>query len=88
VGGYWATERLPDGGGTDLTLLIGEGVATVLSAKKATGHLAVAALSSSNLSAVAKEMRDRYHEAVIVILVDLVKATGAPDPHVLAPAEN
>ncbi len=32
VGGYWATERLPDGDGAGLTLLIGEGVATVLSA--------------------------------------------------------
>jgi putative DNA primase/helicase len=31
VGGYWATERLPDGDGAGLTLLIGEGVATVLS---------------------------------------------------------
>jgi putative DNA primase/helicase len=38
VGGYWATESLPDDDGTGLTLLIGEGVATVLSASAATGH--------------------------------------------------
>ena len=38
VGGYWATERLPDGDGAGLFLLIGEGVATVLSAKEATGQ--------------------------------------------------
>lgn len=81
VGGYWATERLPDGDGAGLTLLIGEGVATVLSAKEATGHPAIAALSSGNLPAVAKAMRERYPAAVIVILADLVKATGEPDPH-------
>ena len=43
VGGYWATERLPDGDGAGLTLLIGEGVATVLSASEASGHTAIAA---------------------------------------------
>jgi putative DNA primase/helicase len=83
AGGYWASKRLPDGNGNGLTLLIGEGVATVLSAKEATGHPAVAALSSGNLPAVAKTMRERYPKAVIVILADLVKATGAPDPHAI-----
>jgi putative DNA primase/helicase len=81
AGGYWATERLPDGDGDGLTLLIGEGVATVLSAKEATGHPAIAALSSGNLPAVAKAMRERYPAAALVILADLVKATGEPDPH-------
>jgi putative DNA primase/helicase len=87
VGGYWATERLPDGNGAGLTLLIGEGVATVLSASEATGHPAIAALSSGNLPAVAKAMRERYPEAVIVILADLVKATGEPDPHAIEAAK-
>jgi putative DNA primase/helicase len=86
VGGYWATERLPDGNGAGLTLLIGEGVATVLSAKEATGHPAIAALSSGNLPAVAKAMRERYPAAALVILADLVKATGAPDPHAIEAA--
>lgn len=81
AGGYWATERLPDSDGAGLTLLIGEGVATVLSANEATGHPAIAALSSGNLTAVAKAMRERYPAAVLVILADLVKATGGPDPH-------
>jgi len=81
VGGYWATESLPDGDGTDLILLIGEGVATVLSASAATRHPAIAALSSGNLPAVAKAMRERYPAATLVILADLVKATGKPDPH-------
>lgn len=87
VGGYWATERLPDGDGTGLTLLIGEGVATVLSAKEATGHTAIAALSSGNLPAVAKAMRERYPAAALVILADLVKATGEPDSHAIEAAK-
>ena len=88
VGGYWATERLPDGDGAGLTLLIGEGVATGLSASEATGHPAIATLSSGNLPAVAKAMRERYPAAVIVILADLVKATGEPDPHAIEAARS
>ncbi len=86
TGGYWATERLPDGDG--FVLLIGEGVATVLSATEATGHPAIAALSSGNLPVVAKAMRERYPEAAIVILADLVKATGAPDHHAIEAARS
>ena len=81
IGGFWATEHLPEGDGAGLNLLIGEGVATVLSASAATGHPAVAALSSSNLKAVAIAMRQRYPNAVLVILADLVKVTGQPDTH-------
>lgn len=87
VGGYWATERLPYGDGAGLTLLIGEGVATVLSASEATGYPAIAALSSGNLPAVAKAMRERYPAATLVILADLVKATGEPDPHAIEAAK-
>jgi putative DNA primase/helicase len=69
-----------------LTLLIGEGVATVLSAREATGHPAVAALSSNNLTAVAKAMRERFPKASLVILADLMKATDEPDPHAIEAA--
>lgn len=86
TGGYWATEGLPDGDGAGLSLLIGEGMATVLSASAATGHPGIAALSSGNLPAVAKAMRERYPAAVLVILADLVKATGEPDPHAIEAA--
>jgi len=79
AGGYWTTEGLPDGDGTALALLIGEGVATVLSAKQASGYLAIAALSAGNLAAVAKAMRKRYPAAQIIVLADLNKKTGAPD---------
>ncbi len=87
-GGYWAAQPLPDENGDGLTLLIGEGVATVLSAKEATGYPAIAALSSGNLSAVAKAMRERYPAAMLVILADLVKASGEPDPHAIEAARS
>lgn len=83
AGGYWAAQPLPD---ALETLLIGEGVATVLSAKEATGYPAIAALSSGNLPAVAKAMRERYPAAELVILADLAKKTGEPDPHVIEAA--
>ncbi|MBW8458642.1 MAG: DUF3987 domain-containing protein [Thiobacillus sp.] len=86
AGGYWAAQQLHDGDG--LTLLIGEGVATVLTAKEASGQPAIAALSAGNLSAVAKAMRERYPSAALVILADLVKATGAPDSHAVEAAKS
>ncbi|SDG72190.1 AAA family ATPase [Propionivibrio dicarboxylicus] len=88
VGGYWATERLPDSKSSGLTLLIGEGVATVLSASTATGKPGIAALSSGNLPTVAKTMRECYSQAAIVILADLVKTTGEPDPHAIEAARS
>jgi putative DNA primase/helicase len=86
TGGYWASERLPEGDGTGITLLVAEGVATALSAREAAGHPAVAALSSGNLAAVARAMRERYPAARLVILADLVKDTGEPDRHAVEAA--
>ena len=87
AGGYWAAQPLPDGDGSGITLLVGEGVATALSGREATGHLAVAALSSGNLMRVAKAMREGYPKSVRGILADLgngqkhaeeaARATGA-----------
>ena len=88
AGGYWRSEPLPDGDGDGLTLLIGEGVATVLSGMQACGHPAVAALSSGNLLSIARAMRKRYPAAVLVILADRVKATGEPDPHAIEAAQS
>lgn len=88
AGGYWATQRLPDGNGDGVRLLIGEGVATVLSAKDATGCPGVAALSSGNVPAVARAMRQRYPGAELVILADLAKATGEPDHHAVEAARS
>jgi len=86
--GFWSAQELPIGTGEGLVLLIGEGVATVLSAREASGHPGIAALSSSNLMPVAKAMRKRYLLAELVLLADLVKATGAPDPHAIAAAQE
>lgn len=69
--GFWATAALPKGDGEGLTLLIGEGVSTCLSAAQATGLLAVAVLSCNNLEAVAKTMRAAYPAARLCILADV-----------------
>jgi phage/plasmid primase-like uncharacterized protein len=86
AGGYWAAQALPDGDGAGITLLLAEGMATALSAREATGHRVIAALSSSNLLAVATLMRQRFPAAVLVILADLIKTTGQPDPHAIEAA--
>ena len=71
AGGYWATAPLPQGNGEGLTLLIGEGVATVLSARAATGHIGVAAFSEGNLCAVSSRMRQRFPAAELILLADV-----------------
>ncbi|HQS99903.1 MAG TPA: DUF3987 domain-containing protein [Thiobacillus sp.] len=71
AGGFWATAALPKGDGDGLALLIGEGVSTCLSAAQATGLPAVAALSCSNLEAVAKAMCSAYPAARLCILADV-----------------
>ena len=85
--GYWTAQPLPDGDGSGLTLAIGEGVATVLSARAATGYASLAALSAGNVPKAAQAMRARYPAARLVILADLghgrakaeeaARATGA-----------
>jgi phage/plasmid primase-like uncharacterized protein len=85
-GGWWAAQGLPEGDGEGLKLLIGEGVATVLSASQASGFPVLAALSAGNLPKVAQAMRARYPAAALALLADLVKADGAPDPHAVQAA--
>jgi putative DNA primase/helicase len=86
-GGYWAAQPLPKSNGAGLTFLIGEGVATVLSAQAASGHLALAALSSNNLANLAEALRRGYPKATIVVLADLLKASGEPDAHAIKAAQ-
>lgn len=71
AGGYWAAQQLPDGDGKGLRLLLGEGVATVLSCREATGYPVVAGLSCGNLLTVARMLRERYPAASLVVLADL-----------------
>ncbi|PXX07167.1 putative DNA primase/helicase [Paraburkholderia tropica] len=70
-GGYWMTEPtlVPDAESS--LILIAEGMATALSASRATGWFAVAALSSGNLSLVATSLRERYPEADLIVLGEL-----------------
>ncbi len=67
-GCWWAAQPMPE---SLEHLLIGEGVATVLSACDAIGWPGVAALSCGNLPTVARAMRQRYPKAEIVILADI-----------------
>jgi putative DNA primase/helicase len=87
AGGFWACQRLPERIEEGQTFLIAEGVATALSASQATGYPAIAALSAGNLPAVAKRIREGY-PAALVILADLIKATGKPDRHAIQAAES
>ncbi|MCC8991287.1 MAG: toprim domain-containing protein, partial [Streptococcus sp.] len=87
AGGYWAAQSLPSGDGAGQTLLIGEGVATVLSAREATEHSVIAALSVSNLEPVARLLRERYPAATVILLADLDKNSGQPHPRASTAAQ-
>lgn len=80
VGGFWATQRLKDE-----PVVIGEGVATVLSVTQATGIQGVAALSATNLLAVTEQISKRCSD--ITILADLDK-DGSPHPKAVEAAEK
>jgi putative DNA primase/helicase len=70
-GGYWiAGSALTDGEPT-APFLIGEGMATVLSAHRATGWVSLATLSSGTLPQAAGILRERYPEADLIVLGDL-----------------
>lgn len=88
-GGYWASQSLPDGNGSGFMVLIGEGVATALSVLRAVPtEVGIAAMSNSNISAVARHMRERLPRADIVVLADLDKKTGEPDKHAVLAAQS
>ncbi|WP_421375205.1 PriCT-2 domain-containing protein [Paraburkholderia sp. DD10] len=52
-------------------ILVGEGMATVLSAYRATRWFAAAALSSGNLGQVAAALRERYPDSDLIVLGEL-----------------
>lgn len=70
-GGYWIAGPTPADGELNSPILIGEGMATVLSAHRATGWVALAALSSGTLPQVAGILRKRYPDAGLIVLGDL-----------------
>lgn len=70
-GGYWMTEPTLVPANESSRILIAEGMATALSASRATDWFAVAALSSGNLGLVAQSLRERYPEADLIVLGEL-----------------
>ena len=70
-GGYWMTEPTLLPASESSRILIAEGMATALSAARATDWFAVAALSSGNLGLVAQRLRERYPDADLVVLGEL-----------------
>jgi putative DNA primase/helicase len=82
-GGYWIAGPAPTNGEPTAPILIGEGMATVLSAHWATGWVALAALSSGTLPQVAGILRERYPDVELVVLGDIgpgeVKARQAAE---------
>jgi putative DNA primase/helicase len=69
--GYWIAGPAPAAGEPSTPILIGEGVATVLSAYRATDWMALATLSSGTLPQVTAILRERYPDAELVVLGDL-----------------
>lgn len=86
AGGFWAAQPMPKGDGEGLTLAVGEGVATVLSCLEATEFPVFAALSSGNLSKIAKILRNRYPAARLLILGD--RGHGSKDAERAARASD
>ncbi|KVA55203.1 DNA replication protein, partial [Burkholderia cepacia] len=70
-GGYWMTAPTLVLGHESSRILIAEGMATALSASRATDWFAVAALSSGNLRLVAQSLRERFPDANLIVLGEL-----------------
>ncbi|REE19384.1 putative DNA primase/helicase [Paraburkholderia sp. BL27I4N3] len=70
-GGYWIAGPAPAAGDPSAPILIGEGMATVLSAYRATDWPSLATLSSGTLPQVAAILRERYPDVGLVVLGDL-----------------
>ncbi|MEO5363360.1 MAG: DUF3987 domain-containing protein, partial [Magnetococcus sp. DMHC-8] len=87
AGGYWVSHVLPGGDGAGVSFLVGEGVATALSALQGKPGIAVASMMDSNLPAVARMLRDRYPAADIVLLAD-IKADGSPNHYAVKAARE
>lgn len=67
------------GGQQRQVIMVGEGYATLASAHECTGHAAIVAFDAGNLLAVARVLRERFPEAVLLFLADNDQWTG-PTP--------
>lgn len=61
-----------------MVIMIGEGYATLASAHEATGHAAIVAFDAGNLVHVARVLRQRFPDAVLVLLADNDQWTTTP----------
>ncbi|MGB8295963.1 MAG: hypothetical protein WCG85_11100, partial [Polyangia bacterium] len=73
AGGYLATvDHLPDNDWLgDLVFVVGEGLATTISATTPSGHIGIVVFSCTNLLAIGRMLRERYPEARIIFVADL-----------------
>lgn len=83
AGGVWLPEPIPPDAAT---IAVGEGAATVCSAKEACGIPVAAALAAGNLENVARQLRESHPTADLILLADLIKTTREPDHHAEAAA--
>lgn len=81
--GYWAAQPMP-AGDFEGVVLVGEGVATVLTGLQATGHKVWAALTCGNLENVVRWLRTQCPGARIGVLADL--GNGERHAHAAAAA--
>lgn len=70
-GGCWMARSAPTPDEASVPIVIGEGMATTLSAYRATGWFATAALSSGNLGQVALALRERFPSSNLIVLGEL-----------------
>lgn len=66
------------GGEQRPVIMIGEGYATLASAHECTGHAAIVAFDAGNLMAVARVLRERFPNAVLLLLADNDQWTKQP----------
>lgn len=79
--GVYPSVPFPAPGTSGLTFYIAEGAATCLSVSQAMqGGVGISAGNNGQLSKTALAIRTRYPDAHIILLADLKKDTGEPDP--------
>lgn len=79
--GIWPTVPFPAPGTPGLSFYVGEGVATCQSVATAMqSGIGVSTGSNSRLLKAAQAIRNRYTDSKTIVLADLIKATGQPDP--------
>ncbi|NCD25802.1 MAG: hypothetical protein EOL86_09470 [Deltaproteobacteria bacterium] len=78
--GIYSTAPFPAPGTHGLVFYVGEGAVTCLSVSEIMqGGIGVSTGSNGQLAKAAQAIRDRYPDARIILLADIIKTTGKPD---------